>query len=132
MGSPWEDANNVIDCAIQDVLWVRELEQLARMSNGVYSEGAKKEALWRTPIADRGMPGMTYIWYTRAATEALGHSVLMGTFSFDGVDERHKGFWYEKSRAYQKILRSYGKDRRFFFTHQGYLIRAWARLGAAR
>ncbi|KAL1607978.1 Folylpolyglutamate synthetase [Paraconiothyrium brasiliense] len=121
VGGAWEEANDAIDGHIRDMLWVEELEQLAEKSKGVYSEAAKDEALWRTPIADRGLPRLTYIWFTRATTEAMGHDVLMGRFPLDKIEEASRSFYYQKSRAYQKILRAFGKGRRFFVTQTGYL-----------
>ncbi|KAJ4353554.1 uncharacterized protein N0V89_005284 [Didymosphaeria variabile] len=121
VGGAWEEANGALDGHFRDMLWVEELERLAEKSEGVYSEAAKKEALWRTPIADRGLPRMTYIWFPRATTEAMGHDVLMGRFPLDKINEQSRGFYYQKSRAYQKILRAFGKDRRFFITQTGFL-----------
>lgn len=122
VGEVWEEAGDVLDCHARDVFWVRELERLAKLGNGVYSEPTKKEALWRTPVADRGLPRLTYIWYPRASGgESLGHSVLMETFSLDGIEEKNRSIWYEKSRTYQKVLRAFGKCRRFFVTKAGLL-----------
>jgi hypothetical protein len=71
VGYPWEEAGDVLDCYARDMLWVKELERLADMSNGIYTEAFKKEALWRTPVADRGLPRLTYIWYPPATTEGF-------------------------------------------------------------
>jgi hypothetical protein len=119
---PWEEAEDVLGCHARDILWCQDLEKLAEMGNGIYNEATKNEALWRTPVSDRGLPRLTYIWYPRATESmALGHSVLMGTFPIDSIEAESRQFWYEKSRTYQKVLRAFGKSRRFFVTQAGLL-----------
>lgn len=125
VSEPWKEADDVLDCHARDILWCKDLEKLAEMGNGIYDETTKKEALWRTPVADRGLPRLTYIWYPRSSgssgSMSLGHSVLMGTFALDKIEEENRPFWYEKSRSYQKVLRTFGRGRRFFVTQAGLL-----------
>ncbi|KAI0126994.1 heterokaryon incompatibility protein-domain-containing protein [Xylariales sp. AK1849] len=85
VGYAWEEAGHVLDCHYRDMLWCEELERLADMSTGIYTEEFKQEALWRTPICDRGLPRLTYVWFPRATSEALGHSVLMQKFPLDAL-----------------------------------------------
>jgi hypothetical protein len=125
VSEPWEEAGDVVDHYARDLLWCKDLEKLAKLGNGIYSEAAKKEALWRTPVADRGLPRLTYIWYPRSSgswgTMSTGYDVLMGTFALDKIEEKNRSMWYEKSRTYQKVLRAFGKGRRLFVTQAGLL-----------
>ncbi|KAF2856513.1 HET-domain-containing protein [Plenodomus tracheiphilus IPT5] len=134
-GPAWEEANNVTDAHLRDMLWVSELEALTELQRPetvglgqgveethVYTPTQQKEALWRTPVADRGLPRHTYIWLPRSTgTEAIGYDVLMGTFPMHVLSDEGKAMHYQRSRAYQKILRAFGRERRFFVTEKGYL-----------